>query len=424
MKTTASLSTKLDWQLIIAYILLMLIGWISIYSAGYNSEGPNIFNVNYTYGKQFVWIVLSLIIGFFILNVNSKIFSMFANVYYFLTLGLLVLVFFLAKEVNGAKAWIDLGFFRLQPSEFAKFTTALALASYISNLDFNIQKKSNFIISVLIFMVPFFLVLAQHDMGSALVFLSFFLLLNRFGMPSWILYLGFYVIVLSVVSLLFPIYWIIGFLIVIASVILYLIRKRKEFVQFMMLAGIVILVSGIYSFSIDLVIKKLDKHQQDRIYVMLGKSEDANGKKLNNYQVIQSEIAVGAGQFLGKGFLKGTQSKGNFLPAKETDTIFCTLAEEWGFLGSLFTLGLLVFIIIRIIYLAEKQKSKFAKVYGYAVVCIFMIHYIINIGMTLGVLPVIGIPLPALSYGGSSLISFTILVFVFVKMDSEKWIYA
>jgi rod shape determining protein RodA len=157
---------------------------------------------------------------------------------------------------------------------------------------------------------------------------------------------------------------------------------------------------------------------------MLGKSEDANGKKLNNYQVIQSEIAVGAGQFLGKGFLKGTQSKGNFLPAKETDTIFCTLAEEWGFLGSLFTLGLLVFIMIRIIYLAEKQKSKFAKVYGYAVVCIFMIHYIINIGMTLGVLPVIGIPLPELSYGGSSLISFTILVFVFVKMDSEKWIYA
>lgn len=424
MKTTASLSTKLDWQLIIAYVLLMLIGWISIYSAGYNAEGPNIFNVNYTYGKQFVWIVMSLIIGFFILNVNSKIFSMFSNVYYFLTLGLLVLVFFLAKEVNGAKAWIDLGFFRLQPSEFAKFTTALALASYISNLDFNIQKKSNFIISVLIFMVPFVLVLAQHDMGSALVFLSFFLLLNRFGMPSWILYLGFYVIILSVVSLLFPIYWIIGFLITISAIILYLIRKRKEFTQFLMLAGIVVFVSGIYSFSIDLVIKKLDKHQQDRIYVMLGKSEDANGKKLNNYQVIQSEIAVGAGQFFGKGFLKGTQSKGNFLPAKETDTIFCTLAEEWGFMGSIFTLGLLVFIMIRIIYLAEKQKSKFAKVYGYAVVCIFMIHYVINIGMTLGVLPVIGIPLPALSYGGSSLISFTILVFVFVKMDSEKWIYA
>lgn len=416
MKQTASIINKLDWQLIIAYLALMLIGWVTIYSAGYNQEHSNIFNVNYTYGKQFVWIVASLVIAFIIINISSKVFSVFAYGYYGLTLALLVVVFFLAKEVNGAKAWIDLGIFRLQPSEFAKLATTLALANFISDIETNLQSKKHLTIALLIIFVPFLLILAQHDMGSALVFLSFFFLLNRFGLSNWVIFIGFYVIFISVLSLvLSPLYIILG-LFGIFLLFLYFNRKSREINQMVMAGILVIVMTGIYSFSIDYVIKKLDKHQQDRINVMIGKGG-------NDWNVRQSRIAIGAGQFLGKGYLKGTQSKGNFLPAKETDFIFCTIGEEWGFVGSVAVLGLLLFIMMRILFLAEKQKSKFSKVYGYGIVCIFMIHYLINIGMTLGLVPVIGIPLPALSYGGSSLISFTVMIFIFIRMDSEKWIY-
>jgi rod shape determining protein RodA len=389
---------------------------MTIYSAAYNTEHPFFFDFSQPYGKQFIWIIISSLIGIFILNVNSRLFSAFAYVYYIISLLLLVIVFFLAKEVNGAKAWIDLGFFRLQPSEFAKFTTALALSAYISNLENFLSNKKQLFYSILLILVPFAMVLAQHDMGSALVFLSFVFLLNRFGLSTLVIIFGVYLIVISVLSLLIPTVVIAISLILIAMAILYYLRKRKEIVQIALVASLVVVLSSIYSFSIDLVISKLDAHQKDRINVMIGKGG-------NDWNVRQSKIAIGAGQFFGKGYLKGTQSKGNFLPAKETDFIFCTIGEEWGFLGSLTIIILYVYLMFRILKLAEKQKSKFAKVYGYGIVCIFMIHFLINVGMTLGVVPVIGIPLPALSYGGSSLISFTVLVFLFIKMDSEKWIY-
>ena len=416
MRKTQSISNKLDWKLLSTYIAIVLIGWMTIYSAAYNTEHPFFFDFSQPYGKQFIWIIISSLIGIFILNVNSRLFSAFAYVYYIISLLLLVIVFFLAKEVNGAKAWIDLGFFRLQPSEFAKFTTALALSAYISNLENFLSNKKQLFYSILLILVPFAMVLAQHDMGSALVFLSFVFLLNRFGLSTLVIIFGVYLIVISVLSLLIPTVVIAISLILIAMAILYYLRKRKEIVQIALVASLVVVLSSIYSFSIDLVISKLDAHQKDRINVMIGKGG-------NDWNVRQSKIAIGAGQFFGKGYLKGTQSKGNFLPAKETDFIFCTIGEEWGFLGSLTIIILYVYLMFRILKLAEKQKSKFAKVYGYGIVCIFMIHFLINVGMTLGVVPVIGIPLPALSYGGSSLISFTVLVFLFIKMDSEKWIY-
>jgi rod shape determining protein RodA len=416
MRQTQSIVNKLDWPLITSYLILMLIGLITIYSAGHNPEHPKFYDLTQTYGKQVLWIAVSLILAFVIINISSKIFSVFSYFYYAIVIILLILVFFVAKEVNGAKAWIDLGFFRLQPSEFAKFTTCLALANFISEIDSNLSYPRNLLIAFIIVMLPCMMVLAQHDMGSALVFLSFFFILNRFGMSNYIIFAGFFLILISILSLLLsPVYLILAMLIVVI-VFSYFNRSSRDLNKFIIIGASLTLFVGLYSFSIDYVIKKLDKHQQDRINVLIGKGG-------NDWNVRQSKIALGAGEFTGKGYLKGTQSKMNFLPAKETDFIFCTVGEEWGFIGCSIVIGLLVFIMFRILYLCEKQKSKYSKVYGYCIVCVFMIHFIINIGMTLGLVPVIGIPLPALSYGGSSLISFTVMIFAFVRMDSEKWIY-
>jgi len=416
MKQTASILNKIDWPLVIAYLILMAIGLLTIYSAGYNPEHPKVYDITQTYGKQVIWIAVSLLLAFIIINVSSKIFSVFSYVYYAVIILLLILVFFVAKEVNGAKAWIDLGFFRLQPSEFAKLTTCFALANFISEIDSNLSNPRNLLIALIIVLLPCMLVLAQHDMGSALVFLSFFFLLNRFGMSNYIIFSGFFLIIISILSLLLsPIYLILA-MVLLVIIFSYFNRSSRDLNKFIIIGAMLTIFVGLYSFSIDYVIKKLDKHQQDRINVLIGKGG-------NDWNVRQSKIALGAGQLYGKGFLKGTQSKGNFLPAKETDFIFCTVGEEWGFIGCCIVIGLLIFIMLRILYLSEKQKSKYSKVYGYAIVCVLMIHFIINIGMTLGLVPVIGIPLPALSYGGSSLISFTVMIFAFVRMDSEKWIY-
>lgn len=412
----SSVINKLDWTLIISYIFLMLIGWITIYSAGLNPEKPNIFDFSMTYGKQFVWMVVSLLLAFVIINASSKVFSVFAYIYYGLTIVLLILVFVFAKEVNGAKAWIDLGFFRLQPSEFAKLATCLSLAQFISEIDSNLSNMRNLLIAIALVCLPMLMVLAQHDMGSALVFFSFFFVLNRFGMSNYIIFTGFFILIISILSLVISPFYIIGSMVILILIIAYLNRSNRDLNQIITVGVVAILFVGIYSNSIEYVFKKLDKHQQDRINVLFGKDG-------NSWNVRQSKIAIGAGQWTGKGFKKGTQSKGNFLPAKDTDFIFCTIGEEFGFIGSALVLGLLIFIMLRVLYLAEKQKSKFAKVYGYCIVCVFMIHYLINIGMTLGLVPVIGIPLPALSYGGSSLISFTVMIFAFIRMDSEKWIY-
>ena len=416
MAKTTSIFNKLDWPLVITYLVLMLIGLITIYAAGYNPEYPKIYDISQTYGKQVIWIAVCLLIGFVIINMSSKAFSVFSYAYYGIIILLLFIVLFIAKEVNGARAWIDLGFFRLQPSEFAKFSTCLALAYYISELETNLAYTKKLLIALVIILVPFILILSQHDMGSALVFLSFAFLLNRFGMSDYIIFTGFFVIIISILSLMLsPIYLILN-MIAIVIIIAFFNRKSKDLNKYLIAGVAITAFVAIYSISIDLIVDKLDKHQKDRINVLVGKGG-------NDWNVRQSKIALGAGQFAGKGFLKGTQSKMNFLPAKETDFIFCTIGEEWGFLGCALVIGLYVFLMLRIVYLSEKHSSKFSKVYGYAIVCVLMIHFIINIGMTLGLIPVIGIPLPALSYGGSSLLSFSVMIFAFIRMDSERWIY-
>ena len=416
MAKSPSIFNKLDWPLLMTFLILMVIGLITIYAAGYNPDHPKIYDISQTYGKQLIWIGICLVLGFIIINMNSKVFSVFAYAYYGIILLLLIVVLFIAKEVNGAKAWIDLGFFRLQPSEFAKFTTCLGLAYYISELETNLAYAKKLMMALGIIIIPFILILAQHDMGSALVFLSFAFLLNRFGMSDYIIFAGFFVIIISILSLLLsPVYLILS-MVVLVIIIAFFNRKSNDLDKYIIVGVAITSFVAIYSISIDLVMDKLDKHQKDRINVLVGKGG-------NDWNVRQSKIALGAGQFSGKGFLKGTQSKMNFLPAKETDFIFCTIGEEWGFLGCGLVIGLYVFLMMRILYLSEKHSSKFSKVYGYAIVCVLMMHFIINIGMTVGLVPVIGIPLPALSYGGSSLLSFSVMIFAFIRMDSERWIY-
>lgn len=416
MAKNTSIFNKLDWPLVLSYLALMMIGLLTIYAAGYNAEHPKIYDLTQTYGKQLLWISVCLVLGFIIINMSSKVFSVFSYAYYGIILILLIVVLIVAKEVNGARAWIDLGFFRLQPSEFAKFTTSLALANFISEIDTNLSYSKKLLIAGAIIFIPFIMILAQHDMGSALVFFSYMFLLNRFGMSNYIIFAGFFLIIISILSLLLsPVYLILSMIII--FIILFIVNRKSKDLNKYIIAGIVITAFvAIYSISIDIVIDKLDRHQKDRINVLVGKGG-------NDWNVRQSKIALGAGQLFGKGFLKGTQSKMNFLPAKDTDFIFCTVGEEWGFVGCSIVIGLYVFLMLRILYLSEKHSSKFSKVYGYAIVCVLMIHFIINIGMTLGLIPVIGIPLPALSYGGSSLLSFSIMIFAFIRMDSERWIY-
>lgn len=404
---------KIDWTTLLLYIALVFIGWITVYSAGYHAEDPGIFNFKQTYGKQFIWMVFCTFLGIVIFNIDSKFFSTLAFVYYGISLVLLVIVYFTARDINGAKAWIDLGFFRLQPSEFCKFTTALTLSKFLSELHFSLENKRHLMTALLILLLPFALILLQHDMGSALVFTSFVFVLHRNGLYNWVIFVGFYGIFLSVIALILkPVIIIVSLLLIFAGFLYFNMKKRnfKDLVRFFILVWI---ASSVYVFSVDYIFNKLEKHQKDRINVMLGKGG-------NDWNIRQSKIALGSGQFWGKGFLKGTQSKGNFLPAKETDFIFCTIGEEWGFVGCLIVLALYVGLMWRIIDLAEKQKSKFAKIYGYCIVGIIYFHFFINIGMTVGLVPVIGIPLPGVSYGGSSLISFTLLILVFLKLDSER----
>lgn len=452
-----SRSSNIDGLTVLLYSLICLIGWVTIYSADYSPETTGFFDIHFTHGKQFVWICLAAFMALIIFNIDSKFFSTLAYVHYGITIILLIIVYIVARDVNGARAWIDLGFFRLQPSEFTKFTVSLALAKFLSELDITLANKKHLVIAIGIIVVPFLLILLQHDMGSALVFISFVFLLHREGLSSWVLVIGFYMLAISVLALVIPAPWLCWGLAVFFTLVIFFFERVKNWILslfYLLIAGIatyylnkyfskffvggllvlalfvgywlytqrktfaaflvaVFVFSTGYVFSIDYVFNKLEAHQKDRINVMLGKGG-------NDWNVRQSKIALGSGQFLGKGFLMGTQSKGGFLPAKETDFIFCTIGEEWGFVGATLVLGLFIALIWRIVSLAESQRLKFSRIFGYGVACVFIMHFLINVGMTLGLAPVIGIPLPAVSYGGSSLLSFTAMLFVFLKLDSEK----
>jgi rod shape determining protein RodA len=415
LKEQKGIFRHIDRPLVLLYLALVLMGWISIYAAVYNEEHGSIFDLSQSYGKQMLWIGTSLLIAFMVILTDAKFFNAFAYPIYIGTLLLLVFVLFFGTEIAGSKSWFQIGGFRLQPAEFAKFATNLALAHYLSALDFDSRKRKSQIIPLLILMVPALLILLQNDTGSAIVYASLALVLYRQGMPGSILLLGIAVAVLSIMVLLFNHFIVIGVVAVLLTGFIFFIRRNLR--NILTVIGIFI-VASMFILSVNYAFENiLELHQKTRINVLLGKQIDLKGA---GYNVNQSKIAIGSGGFWGKGFLNGTQTKFNFVPEQSTDFIFCTVGEEWGFVGAFVVILLYLLMCVRIILIAERQRSDFSRIYGYGVASILFFHFFVNVGMTIGLMPVIGIPLPFFSYGGSSLWGFTILVFIFIKQDSNR----
>lgn len=429
MRNTNNIFGNIDWVLTLLYLVFVFIGWLSVYAAVYNEEHQSIFDISQRYGKQLLWIGTSLLIAVLVLAIDQNFFPSFAYPIYAIILILLFGVLVFGQVVKGSKSWFEIGGFALQPSEFAKFATALALAKYLSTLGIRMENLRTKITATLIILLPAVMVLAQNDTGSTLVFFAFIFVLYREGLSGNIMILGLYSATLFILSLLMRLstfslpfgitlsgdWFLIGILGFIALLIYSFTRKIKRM-------WIVILLAWIFSaalvFSVDYIFEKvLEPHQATRINVLLGIESDPKG---SGYNVNQSLIAIGSGGFLGKGFLEGTQTKFNFVPEQSTDFIFCTIGEEWGFVGSLFLIALFLTLFIRIIIVAERQRSTFTRIYGYSVASVLFFHFMVNIGMTIGLAPVIGIPLPFISYGGSSLWSFTILLFILIKLDRDR----
>ena len=413
------IENKIDWLTIALYAVILLFGWLNIYAACYDESHSAVLDLTTKHGKQLLWIGVSLLLAVLMTHVQPTIYSSMAYLIYMVILALLIVTLFVGAVIKGGQSWIDFGFFKFQPSEFAKFATALAVAKYISSLD-NENDYSNIRNKVIVWMlilIPALLILLQHDTGSALVFASFLLPLYRHGMSGRILLLGLAAILLFVVALLVNRFIIVGVLAAIGLIYLFVWLSKRTRKHYVWVTSLFLLCSA-FTFSVDFVFENvLESHQRDRIYVLLGKTQDTRG---TGYNVYQSKIAIGSGGFMGKGFLNGTITKADFVPEQETDFIFCTVGEEWGFVGCTVVLLLYLALLLRVVRLAERQRSRFSRFYGYAVASILFFHLFINVGMVLGLVPVIGIPLPFFSYGGSSLMAFTILLFIFLRLDQAR----
>ena len=410
---------KIDWVTILLYVIILAFGWLNIYAACYDETHAAVFDFSTKHGKQLIWIAVSFVIAFVIALTDSRVFSSMAYLIYLFVLVLLVITLFVASVTKGGQSWIDFGSFKFQPSEFAKFATALALAKYMStpDLDYNLLRTKMIAFSIIL--VSALLILLQHDTGSALVFAGFLLPMFREGMSAKILLFGLIAAVLFVLALLLDqyIYVIIGVLAAITLFYLFVWLNKRTRKHYMLAIGL-FLAASLFTMSVDILFEKvLEPHQRDRIYVLLGKTEDTHK---TGYNVHQSKIAIGSGELTGKGFLGGTITKADFVPEQETDFIFCTVGEEWGFVGATVVIVVYICLLLRLVKLAERQYSRFSRFYGYSVASILFVHVCINIGMVLGLLPVIGIPLPFFSYGGSSLMAFTILLFIFLRQDQER----
>ena len=413
---------KLDWITIILFLLLIGFGWLNILSASSSGEITSYFDMSQPYGKQLVFILFTFVLIILILSIEAKFYERFASIIYFASMASLLGLFIFGKEVNGATSWYAIGGMTIQPSEFAKFATALAIAKYISDLQTNIKDLRDQIKTAIIVLVPALLILLQNDAGSTLVYASFFFVFYREGIPKIYLIIGLIVMVLAVSSLKFLALPTVIISTVLVLIHYFFIRKKKKSITQPLL---IILGVTVISFGVQLFYQKiLQPHQQDRISLWLRLEKDPvkleKMRKTFAYNLNESEKAISSGGFNGKGFMEGTRTTGKFVPEQHTDYIFSTVGEEWGFLGSSFVVLLFVFLIIRILHLSELQKSQFSRVYGYAVASIFFIHFLINIGMVMGLIPTIGIPLPFFSYGGSGLWGFTILLFIFIKLDSNR----
>ncbi|MEI8046912.1 MAG: rod shape-determining protein RodA [Bacteroidota bacterium] len=415
MKEQKGIFRFIDRKLVLLFLALVLMGWVNIYAAVFNNEHASIFDLSQSYGKQLLWIITSLAIGLMVILTDAKFFNAFAYPIYGGTILLLVVVLFAGKEIAGSRSWFQVGGFALQPAEFAKFATNLALAHFLSTLDFDSRKRKSQIIPLLILALPALLILLQNDTGSAIVYASLSLVLYRQGMPGSILLLGLAVVILSIMALMFNQFIVIAVIGILLAGFIFFIRRTLR--NILTVIGIFI-VASLFVLSVDYAFNNvLELHQKTRINVLLGKQIDLKGA---GYNVNQSKIAIGSGGMWGKGFLKGTQTKFNFVPEQSTDFIFCTVGEEWGFVGALVVILLYLSLCVRIIFLAERQRSDFSRIYGYGVASILFFHFFVNVGMTIGLMPVIGIPLPFFSYGGSSLWGFTILLFIFIKQDSNR----
>ncbi|MFV0591065.1 MAG: rod shape-determining protein RodA [Draconibacterium sp.] len=469
MAQRTNVLANIDWVTVLLYLLLVFMGWLNIYAAVYDSDHQSIFDITQRYGKQLLWIGAAVILAVIIMSIETNFYVFFSYIIYGVMVFLLILVLLVGDKVNGARSWFEIGGFKIQPSEFAKFATALALARYMSTFDFKLQNWKSLLVIALIIFTPAAFILLQNDTGSALVYFSFVLVLFREGLSGLVLFLGTLVATLFILALILSDITLILLLLGVAA-FMYLILNPKfnQFLKVLMffagsilfafllnavigkkynvadtivfgsvIGALVVLVNSLrkkfsnyiiistffigsvlFPISVDYAFNNvLEPHHQVRIKELLGIEFNPYGA---GYHVNQSKIAIGSGGMWGKGYLNGTQTKFNFVPEQSTDFIFCTVGEEWGFAGTFVVIAIFVFFLARLVWLAERQRSVFSRIYGYSVAVILFFHFMVNIGMTIGIMPVIGIPLPFFSYGGSSLWSFTILLFIFIRLDASR----
>ena len=484
MRRNENILKMLDWWTIGLYLVLIFIGWCTIYAACYDYDNAEIFNFSANHGKQIIWISTALILGAIILTIDSKFYSNIAYLFYVLMIILLIATIFLATDTKGSHSWLNFGAFKIQPAEFAKYATCLCLSAFLSKSQTDLRRNKDLMLAMGIILLPALIIIAQSETGSALVFFSFFILLFREGMNGMILILGVFAIVFFILVLRYnnlpdavvgvDVPELLGFILVFAIAVITALIFLKIYTKdktcmltflginigiyavgiilanfipavktwyfaalsigvsiiFLFIWGMVmhrqtyLLISAFLMFSIALsgsadyaFNKILAPHQQIRIKIVLGLEDDPQGA---GYNVRQSQIAIGSGGLTGKGYLNGTQTKLNYVPEQDTDFIFCTIAEEWGFIGSTIFIIIYATLMLRLIFLAERQRSAFSRIYGYGILCIFLFHFFINLGMVTGITPVIGIPLPLISYGGSSLWGFTLLLFTFIRLDANR----
>jgi rod shape determining protein RodA len=414
---------RVDWVSILVFALLVGIGWLNIYSSTFSETDTSLLDFSQLYGKQLMFIGISLVLIIVVMALDANFYERFSSIFYIISILLLIGLFLFGKTIAGATSWYDLGFFNLQPSELAKSATALALAKYLSDIQTDIKRRKDQWMSLLIFILPALLIIPQPDPGSALVFFALIFVLFREGLPLWYLAVAFIGILIFITTLMFGTVWVaIGLALLVA--IFYLLKKPSIRLPLLPVLG-VYLLTMVISLSVNFVFENVfEQRHRDRFSLWLRLEKDPEKleeiRKTIGYNTYQSEKAIESGRLTGKGFLEGTRTKGDFVPEQHTDYIFTTVGEEWGFLGTSMVVILFTVLLLRLVQLAERQKNPFSRMYGYGVVSILLIHYFINIGMVIGVLPTIGIPLPFFSYGGSGLIGFTLLLFIFLRLDANR----